>query len=254
MLLLLKKIFNQFVKYFGYSIYNIHKTDDYIRIQEISNYENELINKCKKYSMTPKLRMWALIQSFHHIVNKKIEGEFVECGIWKGGNIILLLNLLEKFNIKRKVYGFDTFEGMSEPSSVDIKYNQMIAKDIQLKNFINQTKWNYSSIEDVKKNIKNNTANYNQSVLIKGKVENTLLDEKNIPNKISILRLDTDFYESTKIELDVLYKRLSIGGVLIIDDYGNWLGAKKAVDEFFNNKKTWLHYIDRTCRLLIKDH
>ena len=101
MLLLLKKIFNQFIKYFGYSIYNIHKTDDYIRIQEISNYENELINKCKKYSMTPKLRMWALIQSFHHIVNKKIEGEFVECGIWKGGNIILLLNLLEKFNIKR---------------------------------------------------------------------------------------------------------------------------------------------------------
>ena len=87
---------------------------------------------------------------------------------------------------------------------------------IQLKNFINQTKWNYSSIEDVKKNIKNNTSNYNQSVLIKGKVENTLLDEKNIPNKISILRLDTDFYESTKIELDVLYTRLSIGGILFI--------------------------------------
>ena len=68
------------------------------------------------------------------------------------------------------------------------------------------------------------------------------------------MRLDTDFYESTKIELEVLYKKLSIGGVLIIDDYGNWLGAKKAVDEFFDKQKPWLHYIDRTCRLLIKSH
>ena len=185
--------------------------------------------------------------------NKKIEGDFVECGVWKGGNIIILLNLIEKFNIKKQVYGFDTFEGMSEPTSADIKYNQMIAKDIQLKNSINQTKWNYSSIDEVMKNIKINTSNYNQSILIKGKVEDTLLDEKNIPKKISILRLDTDFYESTKIELDILYKKLTIGGVLIIDDYGNWLGAKKAVDEFFNNQKPWLHYVDRTCRLLIKD-
>lgn len=254
MLFLLKKIFNQFLNYFGYAIYNLHKTDDYIRIQEISYYENELINKCKKYSMTPKLRMWALIQAFHHIVNKNIEGDFVECGVWKGGNIILLLNLIKKFNIKKQVYGFDTFEGMSEPTSADIKYNQTIAKDIQLRNSINQTKWNYSSIEDVMINIKINASNYNQSILIKGKVEDTLLDEKNIPKKISILRLDTDFYESTKIELDILYKKLTIGGVLIIDDYGNWLGAKKAVDEFFNNQKPWLHYVDRTCRLLIKDH
>jgi len=105
MLLLLKKIFNQFIKYFGYSIYNIHKTDDYIRIQEISNYENELINKCKKYSMTPKLRMWALIQSFHHIVNKKIEGEFVECGIWKGGNIILFNKFNLIYDLKKKFTG-----------------------------------------------------------------------------------------------------------------------------------------------------
>jgi O-methyltransferase len=66
------------------------------------------------------------------------------------------------------------------------------------------------------------------------------------------LRLDTDFYSSTKIELEILYPRLVKGGVLIIDDYGSWEGSKRAVDEYFKNEKVWLHYIDNDSRLLIK--
>ena len=88
--------------------------------------------------------------------------------------------------------------------------------------------------------------------LIKGKVENTLRNIKKLPKKISILRLDTDFYESTKIELEVLFPRLVKGGVLIIDDYGFWKGAKKAVDEYFSDYRQFFHYIDHSCRLLIK--
>ena len=62
-----------------------------------------------------------------------------------------------------------------------------------------------------------------------------MLDNKNLPEKISILRLDTDFYSSTKIELEILYKRLVKGGILIIDDYGHWKGVRKAVDEFVSS-------------------
>ena len=107
------------------------------------------------------------------------------------------------------------------------------------------------SLEDVKKNIRENT-NINNIFLIKGKVENTLRNIKKLPKKISILRLDTDFYESTKIELEVLFPRLVKGGVLIIDDYGFWKGAKKAVDEYFSDYRQFFHYIDHSCRLLIK--
>jgi hypothetical protein len=112
--------------------------------------------------------------------------------------------------------------------------------------------WCYSSHDEVIKNISENTK-IDNIFLIKGNVEQTLLEEKNLPEKISILRLDTDWYASTKIELEVLYNKLVKGGILIIDDYGHWQGARKAVDEYFKNKNIWLHYVDYTCRYIIKN-
>ena len=93
----------------------------------------------------------------------------------------------------------------------------------------------YSSLEEVKMNIKLSSGNksLDNINLIEGKVEDTLKISKNLPEKISILRLDTDWYESTKIELEVLFPKLSKGGILIIDDYGQWKSSRKAVDEFF---------------------
>ena len=82
---------------------------------------------------------------------------------------------------------------------------------------------------------------------------NTLKDPKNIPDKISILRLDTDLYLTTKIQLEVLYPKLVSGGILHIDDYGICPGVRTAVDEYFINKKIWLHRVDFSCRLMIKD-
>jgi hypothetical protein len=67
------------------------------------------------------------------------------------------------------------------------------------------------------------------------------------------LRLDTDWYESTKIELEILYPLLEPGGILIIDDYGHFSGARKAVDEYFKNKIPFMFHVDYSCRILIKD-
>ena len=95
--------------------------------------------------------------------------------------------------------------------------------------------------------------------LPKGKFFKTVTQEeikdrlkKNLPEKISILRLDTDWYESTKIELEVLYPRLMSGGFLIIEDYGHFKGFRKAVDEYFKDNMPYLHYVNYTCRLIIK--
>ncbi|NJL62444.1 MAG: hypothetical protein HC903_12175 [Methylacidiphilales bacterium] len=112
--------------------------------------------------------------------------------------------------------------------------------------------WCFSSFDEVRNNFESTLSKVNHIKMIKGKVEDTLTIPENIPEKIAILRLDTDFYESTKKELEILYPRLQKGGVLIIDDYGHWKGSRKAVDEYFANQNIWLHRIDYTARLLIK--
>jgi hypothetical protein len=140
---------------------------------------------------------------------------------------------------------------MTNPSKFDFDHRGLYSADIQK---VSKKKFNlinhycYETYSNVILNIKN-TCGLSQIKLVKGDVLETLKYE--VPKKISILRLDTDYYESTKVELEVLYPLLQSGGVLIIDDYGHYKGCKKAVDEYFDNK-TWLHYVDYSCRYVIK--
>ncbi|MCW2967337.1 MAG: macrocin O-methyltransferase, partial [Solirubrobacteraceae bacterium] len=87
---------------------------------------------------------------------------------------------------------------------------------------------------------------------VRGPVEETL--PEHAPERLALLRLDTDWYESTRAEMEHLYPRLSDGGVLIIDDYGHWDGARRAVEEHFaaNGDAPLLHRIDYTGRIGIK--
>tara|TARA_Y100000768_G_C23970145_1_gene680087 strand:+ start:1239 stop:1997 length:759 start_codon:yes stop_codon:yes gene_type:complete len=249
---LIKKIVNEkFLNKFGYKICKLNKLSVDEVIEEMTSEENQMITKCLKYSMTTKMRMWALTSSINYILNRNIQGDFVECGVWKGGNLILYSLLNQKKNLNRKIYGYDTFEGMPLPGKYDFKFDGRSAVDLYHQRTKSKNGWCKSTLDEVEENIFKECPD-NKINLIKGKVEETLLIEKNIPQKISILRLDTDFYESTKIELEVLFPRLETGGVLIIDDYGNYKGARKAVDEYFKTKP-FLIYVDHTCRLLIKN-
>ncbi len=236
-----------------------HKNSWYKRnehyIAEIDENELNIIKKISNYSMSTPANHWAIIQSIKHIFKNNIEGDFVECGVWKGGNLILFKIISENLNMNNQIYAFDTFEGMPEPGNKDFDLKDINAKKIYDNYKKKNIKWCYSNLEEVKLNIASFSSEYiNSFKFIKGKVEDTLLDNKNLPEKISLLRLDTDFYESTKKELEILYPRLSSGGVLIIDDYGHWKGTKRAVDEYFklNSKFEWLHRIDYGSRLLIK--
>lgn len=87
---------------------------------------------------------------------------------------------------------------------------------------------------------------------IEGDVCETLLESKNLPDKIALLRLDTDWYASTRTELEVLYPKISSGGILIVDDYGHWLGARKAVNEFFGKDLPPVKELDYTAIMLVK--
>jgi O-methyltransferase len=112
--------------------------------------------------------------------------------------------------------------------------------------------WCHSSLNEVKGNMALTGYPGDKLVFVKGKVEDTL--KGNLPGRLALLRLDTDWYESTKIELQLLYPLLNPGGLLIIDDFGHWEGAKKAVLEYFGQmeRSPFLHRIDYTGRLLVK--
>ncbi len=148
---------------------------------------------------------------------------------------------------------FDTFEGMSEPTPEDRNLKGQLATET-LANADKATSWSwaYSPLEEVRENLRATGYDPDKIVFVEGKVEDTIPDHA--PAQISLLRLDTDWYESTYHELVHLYPRLSVGGVLIIDDYGHWNGARKAVDQYLgeNNLKLLLHRIDYTGRICVK--
>ena len=254
----LKKLIHKFLALFNLKISKLNYGFKSFPIVEADSDEIKLLEISSKYSMTSLLRRWALINAIKFIKNENIDGDFVECGVWKGGNLIIYNKLNDEYNLNKKIFAYDTFSGMSEPSIHDKNVNNVDAQreweNNKKTDKINLSFNCYSNLQEVKKNIIDNSStrdplkNLN---FIEGKVEDTLKLQKNLPDKISILRLDTDWYESTKAELEILYPKLSKNGILLIDDYGHWKGARKAVDEFFNDKNVTKHYIDFSCRMII---
>ena len=252
------KISRSIAKKFGYKL--VQKNNENLNFQfpEYSDDELRLIEISKKNTMTSYQKLNFLLRSIEHVYNNKIDGDFVECGVWKGGNIILFKNMINKLNMQnKKIYAFDTFEGMTKPSDIDVdlRFKQEKAEDVMErspKDYNIHNIHSYYPIEKVKKNIIESCNDLENIKFIKGDVLKTLLISDNIPEKISILRLDTDWYESTKIELEILFPKLVNNGILIIDDYGDYKGCKKAVDEYFRDKKFNIFKIDSGGRMLIK--
>ena len=148
---------------------------------------------------------------------------------------------------------------MTDPSVYDLDYDnrnahELLDEEKKVENEDQKNIWCFSGIESVKKNIKKYT-DLSNFKLIKGDVTKTLKINENIPDKISLLRLDTDFYESTKIELEILFPLVVKNGIIIIDDYGHWKGQKKAVDDFFlkNKIKPFLFEVAYSCRIYLKN-
>jgi hypothetical protein len=186
-----------------------------------------LLKKHEVKTMTSDERVAGLHEAIISVHKNKIIGDFVECGVYLGGNVIIAKKFFDSVNdFTRNFYAFDTFEGMTEPSQHDSK---------KAHRWWNTVGSCIASIDEVKKEFTKHLVLDDRVKFVKGDINQTLLNDINVPNKISILRLDTDWYESTKLELEILYKNLVSGGFLIIDDYGYWQGCKKAVDEFFGN-------------------
>ena len=223
---------------------------------ELSSKEKDLVTWIleSKYTMGSPQRLFATALALKHLISEGRVGSFVECGVWRGGHSLLAAGIFALNDVENRVFLFDTFAGMTEPTAEDVMAEDgtsamplyVAHKDLNYNN------WCFASLDEVRGNFAARGLLTDRVQFVEGPVEKTLLLESNLPTQISFLRLDTDFYASTVTEMEVLYRRLEVGGVFAVDDYGHWAGARQAVDEYFQRGSTpapMLNYVDYTCRI-----
>ena len=239
-------------KLFGLRITRI-STEDKKRLADVSPEIWNTIERARPFTMTSPERLATLCMAVEYVAGNEVAGSFVECGVWRGGSSMAAAWTFARLGHLVDMFLFDTFEGMSEPSKEDVSGHtgQSAAQLLAGADQTSEIKA-YAPIMDVRSNME--STGYPLSLLhfVQGKVEETV--PSSAPDQISILRLDTDWYESTKHDLLHLFPRLSRNGILIIDDYGDWVGARKAVDEYFaaHGLKPFLARIDTTGRVYVK--
>ena len=250
---MIKDLIKRSVRRLGYDLVRHQADRDLDLPYDVDDEAREIIRRVKPFTLTSNARLIALISAVRYVVRNKVSGAIAECGVWKGGSMMAAaMTLVNEADTTREIYLYDTFEGMTEPGEHDKSFDGISARDQLSETPRGEGVWCYSSLDDVRSNLASTGYPIDKFHLIKGKVEDTLPEHN--PPATAILRLDTDWYESTRHELKHLFPLLVSGGFLIIDDYGHWQGARKAVDEFLTNSTTkyFLHRIDSTGRMIIK--
>ena len=250
-----KKIFRSF----GLEISKYHPPQPAVQPSEefpidFESQYVDIIKKVKPYTMTSSERLYQLIYCVKYLVENRIAGDFVECGVWRGGSILTMIETLKMLDVRdRKLQLFDTF------SSDDIFATKTaITEDEPFQGSLEEIKESSGidfsvNLDDVKRVMKNTNYPTENVVFNVGRVEDTIPEAR--VDSIALLRLDTDWYDSTKLQLEEFYDKVVPNGVVIFDDYGFWKGHKKAADEFLakNNIKPLLLRNDSSCRLFIKN-
>jgi O-methyltransferase len=192
--------------------------------------EAEILREVRPWTMTSPDRIYALIQAVRYVSANDIAGAIVECGVWKGGSMAAVARtLLQMQDVRQELFLFDTFEGMTEPTAKDVDYTGKKASEDMLE--IPGHRCDDAPLEQVKEVLYGTGYPRERIHFVRGRVEETI--PASAPDSISLLRLDTDWYDSTRHELVHLFPRLSQAGVIIIDDYGHWEGCRQACDEYF---------------------
>ncbi len=215
----------------------------------------EICAKAAPFTMTSVERMYALYEGVKHVISRQVPGDLVECGVWQGGSsMVMALTLAMLGDTSRKIHLYDTFAGMTRPGEVDRRARDGSEQISRWQHFQrgDHNEWCYASLAEVRDNMATTGYPADKLVFVEGPVEDTL--PARAPAAVALLRLDTDWYQSTRHELEHLYPRLSAGGVLVLDDYGSFEGARQAVDEYFaeNGIGLYLHRVDSTGRIAVK--
>lgn len=200
----------------------------------LDDESDRIIRTVRSRTMTDTIRLFGLIEALRYIVRVGVPGEIVECGVWRGGSMqAAALTLLECDDTERELHLFDTFEGMPPPSDADVRLKDgQTAAELMRTSDKDAAIWAIAELDDVKQAMVETGYPAERIVYHPGRVEDTIPDEA--PDQMALIRLDTDWYESTRHELHHLYDRLSPGGILIIDDYRYWKGSYRATHEWLD--------------------
>lgn len=201
---------------------------------DVSETERKLYGEVSEFTMTSPEAVFALTSAVRYVVDAAVPGAIVESGVWRGGSMMAVARTLQDVGrTDIPLYLFDTFEGMPEPTEEDVLWTGATAKELLATEAGKSAEllWAAASLDDVRQTMQHTGYPTHLVHYVEGRVQDTV--PANAPESISVLRLDTDWYESSKHELEHLYPRLSAGGVLILDDYGWWSGVRKATDEYF---------------------
>lgn len=220
---------------------------------DFSDADAALVRAVRPYTMTSPERVVALSRAVEYVADRNVPGAIVECGVWRGGSMLAVARtLLSRRVTDRDLYLFDTFDGMAPPSKEDVAITGESATAALAADPEDDGVRARASLDLVRSVLFSSGYNQDRIHLIEGMVEETI--PESAPQTIALLRLDTDWYASTRHELLHLYPRLVRGGVLIIDDYGHWQGARKAVDDYFEEtgEAPLLNRIDYTGRIAVK--
>jgi O-methyltransferase len=222
---------------------------------DLTEADRALYESVAPYTMTSVERVVTLANYVRSVVTRGVPGDLVECGVWRGGSAMCMAQTLLSCGADdRHLYLFDTFDGMTNPTEVDVSVHGARARDLFAgeSQMLSGGSSKKGGLSDVRRNLENTGYPEQNLHFVQGRVEQTIPTAA--PQAIALLRLDTDWYESTLHELRHLYDRVSTGGIVIIDDYGHWSGCRKAVDEFLATLEPGpvLHRIDYTCRSFVK--
>ncbi len=223
---------------------------------EATMEQADLIRSLRPYTMTSAERLWTLVEAVRYLTDEGVSGDFVECGVWRGGSVMAMARQLVAAGVSdRRLWLYDTFTGMTPPTQEDVEAGTGVTAQEMLESTAladGNNVWCVAGRQDVETNVFSTGYPQELFIFVEGDVAQTL-DEKT-PTSIALLRLDTDWYASTRRSLEVLYPLLHPGGVCILDDYGHWEGARKAVDEYFadGRKRPFMHPIDYSGRVFIK--
>lgn len=192
----------------------------------------KIVTAVRDFTYKSPARMQAMIETARYVVRRGVAGDLVECGVWRGGSAMAMLLALDRNLGARRLWLYDTFSGMTRPTEIDRGFDGRSMLEIfeARKTGPDSSAWCYASRQDVERNLRTVSPGLQGIEFVEGKVEETL--PARAPERIALLHLDTDWYESTRTELEVLFPRLEVGGVLVVDDYGDWTGSRQAVDEY----------------------
>jgi len=215
--------------------------------------DRDLYRRVGPYTMTTPPRIYALARATEYVAARGLPGAIVECGVWRGGSMMAVALTLARLGVTdRELYLFDTFSGMTPPTDEDVRRTGERAADLLDTEARDADVWAIASLDEVREAVLSVGYPAERIHFVEGPVEETL--PAHAPEQIALLRLDTDWYTSTKHELVHLYPRLERGGILLLDDYGYWQGARQAVDEYVaeNDVQLLLNRIDHTARIAVK--